>query len=246
MYFRLLSVLIALFTYANTFGQEEVSNSMYLGLSYSSQWPSADLGDRFGRSNGIGISSEFLVKGKWTFSLDGQFIFGRNIKENTLGEILTPEGELIDNTFNLALLDITERGYLFTARAGQILDLFHPAHISGLKWTVGAGYFQHKIRYRDDNSAILLFNDDYIKGYDRLSSGLAITEFIGYQFLDERGTLNFFAGLEFAQAFTKNRRKYNYNTRSTDTDLRFDLLISLRAGIQITIRSFKDPDDIIY
>jgi hypothetical protein len=244
----LLFALLFILSQANplTAQEEDIANSLYMGVSYNTQWPVGELADRYGRNNAFGVSFDLLLKGKWLVSLDGQFLFGRDIKENTLGNILTSDGALIDKEYELALLDFSERGIHISGRFGKIHDLFHRSHISGIRWTIGLGYLQHKIKLQDDNNAILLFEDDYVKGYDRLSGGLAISEFIGYQFLDERGTLNLFAGLEFTQGLTKNLRKYNYNTMLEDNDIHFDMLVGLRAGIQITIRSFKDPDEITY
>jgi len=45
--------------------------------------------------------------------------------------------------------------------------------------------------------------------------------------------MNFYIGIEFTQAFTKNRRGFNYNTGEYDNASRLDLLYSLKAGMVI-------------
>jgi hypothetical protein len=41
---------------------------------------------------------------------------------------------------------------------------------------------------------------------------------------------NFYIGIELMQAFTMNRRSYNFDTMETDYTKRTDLLFGLRAG----------------
>jgi hypothetical protein len=45
-----------------------------------------------------------------------------------------------------------------------------------------------------------------------------------------RRRVNFFIGIEAVQAFTKNRRSFNFDTRSSDDSERSDRLLGLKAG----------------
>ncbi len=222
------------------------TNGLYLGMFYGIHWPGADMADRFGQNFSIGGNFEFLADQKWIYGVEGQFLFGNEVKENVAGEIVDDKGRLIDANYQIAEIDVKERGINLFAKFGRIHDLWSERNISGIKWTVGAGWAQHKIRLKDSSGSVPFFNDDYIKGYDRLSGGFALTEFLGYQYLEERGRLNLFIGTELTQAFTKNQRGYNYSTKEFDTESRFDLLIGLKAGIQITIKTYRDPVDIWY
>ena len=68
------------------------------------------------------------------------------------------------------------------------------------------------------------------KGYDRLSTGFSLNQFIGYQYFGKTRLINFFAGIEGIQAFTKNRRGYNYDTQKVDTKERFDSMYGIKVG----------------
>ena len=248
--FCLIAIFILLSS-LSTLAQEEPAESIsgngaYLGVFYGVQWSAGDLSDRFGSNSSVGATFEVFKNQKWIFGVEGQFLFGNEIKEDVFGGIVTDQGHIINSNYGIADIDIKERGINIFAKVGRIHDLWSEQHVSGFKWTIGAGFLQHKIRLKDAQDAVPFFNDDYIKGYDRLTNGFALTEFLGYQFLDVKGGLNFFIGAEFVQGFTKDRRGLNYNTGVEIDDSRFDMLIGLKAGMQITIKGFQPADEIWY
>ncbi len=186
--------------------EQDFGTGIYLGATYGVHWPGADLADRFGRNFALGGNLEVVKGQKWIFGLEGHFLFGNEVNENVAGGLVDDRGILINSAFSIADIDSKERGLHFLAKAGQIYDLWNEEHISGIKWSFGVGFLQHKIRLRDAQQAVPYFEDDYVKGYDRLTNGFALTQFIGYQYLDQRGRLNFYLGGEVTEAFTKNRR----------------------------------------
>ena len=243
-----LSILLIQLVSANIlFGQnQERDNGYYLGVFYGLHWPAGDLVDRFGQNFSLGGSAELIKNLKWIMAVEGQFIFGNEVKENIAGGIVTETGRLISPNYSLAEVDVKERGFQFQVKFGRIHDLWNEKNISGIKWTIAPGWIQHKIRLKDATGNVPFFNDDYVKGYDRLTNGFSLSEFVGYQYLEERGRLNLFIGAELTQAFTKNRRGLSYNTREVENESRLDLLFGLKAGLQITIRTFRDPGEIWY
>ena len=117
------------------------------------------------------------------------------------------------------------------AHVGKLIPVGFSNPRSGLRLTVSAGLLQHKIRIQDDPlSFVPHLDDDYKKGYDKLSNGLAFTEFVGYQLLSTNKRINFFAGFEFTQGFTMNRRAFDFDTRQQDTANRVDLNVGFRVG----------------
>jgi hypothetical protein len=87
---------------------------------------------------------------------------------------------------------------------------------------------------------------NYKKGYDRLTNGLAINEFIGYQMLSTNKRVNFYFGFEFTQGFTQSRRDFDFDTRSADTQKRFDSLMGIRAGWILPFYVGKGAAEIYY
>ncbi len=71
---------------------------------------------------------------------------------------------------------------------------------------------------------------------------MTINEFIGYLFLGKTRILNFYAGFEFVQAWTKNRRDVNFDTGEKDDKLRFDILTGFKIGWVIPLYK-RTPSD---
>ena len=68
-----------------------------ISASYSYQWPGGDLVKRFGGNSSIGVAFMLKTKSNWIFGIDGNFIFGNNVKENgILDSISTVNGKIID------------------------------------------------------------------------------------------------------------------------------------------------------
>lgn len=219
---------------------------IYLGAGYGFQWPAGDIADRFGANSILTGNVEMINEKLWVFGTSFNYMFGNNINEAIAGGLVDGQGRLINTASDIADVDVKQRGFAAFMQAGRILDLWSERHISGIKWSLGVGFLQHKVRLADSQNAVPYFEKPYVKGYDRLTNGVAVSQFIGYQFFDNRGRLNFFAGLEAIEGFTKNRRGLNYNTREAIDKGQFDMLFGFKAGIQITIKSIKDQEDIWY
>jgi hypothetical protein len=65
--------------------------------------------------------------------------------------------------------------------------------------------------------------------------GFSTRQFVGYLFQSNFRLIRFYGGFEFVQGFTVNMRSYNFDTGGTETDLRLDLLNSLKVGWIIPI-----------
>lgn len=243
-------VLTCMFQSSLVMAQEEdeglAGNGLYIGVFYGINWPGGDLADRFGNNFSVGGNFEYFYKQKWVFGFEGQFLFGNEVKENVAGELVDVQGRLINTAPSIASIDVKERGIHFMGKIGRMHDLWSDEHVSGIKWTLGFGYLQHKIRLADSQEAVPFFEGDYIAGYDRLTGGFALTQFAGYQYLNRQGRLNAYVGVEVTEAFTKSQRGLSYNTKIVDDASRFDLLFGLKAGINITIKGYRDKDDIWY
>ena len=101
---------------------------------------------------------------------------------------------------------------------------------------------QHKIRIEGAAPQLM---GEYKKGYDRLSNGLALGEFIGYVHLGKNHFINFFAGFEIIEAFTKNRRSFNIDTIEKDDTKRLDILSGFKFGWIIPLYR-RNADEFYY
>jgi len=125
---------------------------------------------------------------------------------------------------------LLERGFSLWAKAGKLVPVVAPNPNSGLLFQFGGGMLQHKIRIQDPNNSAPQVKGEYKKGYDHMCNGPAISEFMGYQLLSNDRKINFFAGVEFVQAYTFSRRAYYFNEMIRPSEKRIDLLSTLKVG----------------
>jgi len=91
----------------------------------------------------------------------------------------------------------------------------------------GVGFLLHRIRFTGSTPQLA---GEYFKGYDRLSYGLGLSQFVGYMHLSNNRMLNFYFGMEFTQAWTVNRRGYNFDQMAVDNERRLDMISGFKVG----------------
>ncbi len=214
------------------FAQEKVETHTIPmpGVSYSFQIPGGDMAKRFGNNSNIGVHFTFKTKNNWILSAEGNFLFGDKVKEPILDSLKSSNGEIINEFGEYARVVLSERGLFFAGSIGKLIPVWGPNKNSGIMITAGAGFLQHKIRIETEGNNVPALFGDYSKGYDRLSNGFALKQFVGYLYLGKRKLYNFFIGIEFWQAFTKNRRDYNFDMMKKDDTLKKDFLYSFKFG----------------
>ncbi len=213
---------------------------------YGTYLPGGDFKDRFGLTLGFGGGLELLTEKSFLFGLQGSLLFGQDVKEDVLASLRGSDGLIFNDDIFPADVRLRERGIRLDAVLGKVFRVAK-SHRSGWRTTLGVGFFQHKIRVQDDPlGKVSQLHGDYKKGYDRLTNGFSLTEFIGYQNLSENRLLNFTVGLEFTQAWTQSRRSFDFDTRQTDSRKRLDLLWGIRLGWTLPFYIGENPDEIQY
>ncbi len=212
-------------------GQVSIQDSaltipMFYG-TYSYQIPQADMAERFGNNSLIGPGFQIKTSSNWIYGLEWGFIFGNNIKYgfSIFDDIMTSDGNIISGDGVPAVVALFERGNIFSLRFGRLIPVLSPNPNSGIVIGISAGYLMHKIKIEVENNSAPQLKGDYNRGYDRMSSGFAISEYVGYMYLGNTRIINFFIGVEFYQAWTKSRRDYIFDLMGPDKKNRFDVLI---------------------
>lgn len=200
-------------------------------IGYAYQIPGADLAKRFGNNSALSLGMQYKIKSNWIFGLHGSFIFGDNIREDTiLKNLSTSNNQIITNVGTYAEVYQYQRGYTLTATIGKIIPAWGPNKNTGIILSAGVGFINHKIRFEVADNNVYPLGGDYKTGYDRKTNGLCLTQFVGYRYMGNRRLLNFFAGFEFIQGFTQNRRAYNFDLMGPDHSKRLDLLYGIKVG----------------
>ena len=214
-------------------------------IHFGGHFPAGDLSQRYGPNLNAGGSFMYKTKKNYLFGVEGNYFFGRNVKEDVLVNLKSSGGFVIDNEGYPADLRVTERGTGFHLTCGKVFGLLSANPNSGLVVSAGVGYMQHKIHLYDAQQRVAAVSGNLKYGYDRLSNGYSFTQFIGYMFLSENKMLNFIAGFEAYEGFTQSVRKLNYDTGLPDTKKRTDILYGLRIGWILPLYK-KRPQDYYY
>ncbi|MDP4281963.1 MAG: hypothetical protein Q8867_07395 [Bacteroidota bacterium] len=185
--------------------------------TYSFQIPGGGIAQQFGSNSSIGGGFMLKFKSNWLLDFEGNFLFGGDVKgsDTLLKNICTPDGYLIDANGYYSDIAYYERGFSFLGKIGKLIPIW-PNPNSGILIMAGGGFEQHKIRIHLINSSAPQLEGDYVKGYDRLNNGPAITGSIGYMYLGSQRLTNAYIGFEFMQSWTQNRRDMNFDTQKKD------------------------------
>ena len=231
--------------------QKKFSNNytpLSINASFGVQNPLADLSKRFGSNLMVGTGLELISLPKgWIVGADFQYLFGQTVKEDVLSIFKTPEGALLSDIGTYANIQLRERGVYIGMQGGRLFKLFDNGNrVGGVRLTVGGGFLQHKIRIQDNANSAPQIAPPYTNGYDRLTNGFALTQFIGYQVVSRDKTVKFFIGIDFTEGFTRNRRGFNFDTRQFDNKKRSDVLYGARVGWSIPLFTNQNADEIEY
>lgn len=226
----------------------ENKHNLNLNFHYAFQVPSADLAKMYGNSMATGGGIEYF---NWKTGIiagaESWYMWGNDVRIDPLRNIRSSEGEVLAEQ-SFAPIVLKERGFFVGGHLGKLFRLhLNQKYLGGIRLTLGSGLLQHKIRIQDDqNYSAPQVAGFYKNGYDRLTNGLAINGFVGYQMMSFNRRTNFFAGLEWTKGFTKNRRGFNFDTRTIDNQTRNDLLFGIRVGWILPIFATENADKIEY
>jgi hypothetical protein len=230
----MLSLVATSLPFKKASGQASIADStiqlFLITANYSAELPGADFAERFGTSHFLGASVSTKTSHNWKFTTSFDFLFGGRVKEDPLTMISADNGNLINGQGTFEPLEYQQRGFRATVRAGKVLPVFGPNPNSGLLLQAGGGFFQHKIRYNTQSQGVFQLRDDYVKGYDRLTNGFALTQTIGYLNLSDNKLINFKVAFQVTEAFTKNRRSWNFDEMRKADEQRLDLLYGIKIS----------------
>jgi hypothetical protein len=218
----------------------------FFRFSYAVQIPGGDLARRFNVNSNVGLDFSIKTKSNFIVGVNGSFLFGDRIKEGgILDSIRTSTGIIINQNGNPAEVRLFERGFTVAMHVGKLFPVLSPNKNSGIVVYAGPVYMSHKIRIDDIGRQSPQLLNAYKKGYDRLTAGLGVQEYIGYMYMSNKRMLNFFFGFELMQGFTKSQRSYDYDLRQADTDKRIDMLSGFRIGWVLPLYT-RHPQEFYY
>ena len=199
-------------------------------FGYGIEFPFGDMADRYSDNLKFTVGAERITKNNWIYGIEFAFMFGDTVKEDPLAQLRLENDEILGADNAYADVFQRQRGAFLGVNFGKIIS-FNEKSRSGLRITGAIGVLANKIRIVDESRSLPQIEGAYLKGYDRLTRGLAFREFVGYQHISEDKRINFYIGLEFTQGFTKHVRAIDFDTGlAPDPGTRFDGLVSLKAA----------------
>lgn len=251
-FYTSLLFFCVLFGTHSAFAQRNIADSAISNAMISFQYvggiTGGDLADRYGYLNHVGIFAGYKTKSNWILGADGMFMFSNtNRIPGVLDDLKDSKGNITDQNGDIAIVRTLPRGFYANAVVGKIIPVLAPNPNSGIYVNLGVGYMMHKLRIETQDHVVPLLELDYRKGYDRLTTGIMTSQFIGYSFMGSDSPINFFAGFYAQQGFTHNRRTINFDSPETpvSTDLRLDLQYGFKAGWVIPIYQ-RQPKDFYF
>ena len=227
--------------------EEKLPEYILVHLSFSFQKPNGDMGNRYNWNNTTGLGLDYLSSKNFIFGIQTDYLFGTRIKEDVLANLRNSDGNIIGNNKAPANIKLTLRGWNANVLFGKLFPFKKTNPRSGIRATIGAGILQHKIRIQQDpQSLVPQTNGGYEKGYDRLTNGLAFTEFFGYQKISRNRRINLMLGVELVQGFTQNQREFDFDKRAKDTSKYFDFILGGKFAWTIPFEIRKNPEEIWY
>jgi len=215
-------------------------------FTYSFHRPQRDLAVRFGNSLEVGIGSDLITqKNKFILGLSGTLLFGNTVNDDVLDVISNADGNIVGTNQSIGIIGLKERGFYFGTHVGKIFPFIKGSN-SGIRFTVGAGLLQHKIRLQVDTDNVNQLRGENIKGFDRLTNGFTFHQFLGYQHFGKSGLFNVFAGIEAYEGFTMSRRSFDNTLMRKDDLKRMDILLGLKFGFMVKFNVGESADDIYY
>lgn len=223
--------------------KQAARNGVLFNVNGAYDMPGADMAKRFGNSFRIGPAILYKTKTNWMFGAKMDFIFGNKITQDSfLINITDKYGSFLNQDGVRTGVKTYERGYLVGIQGGRIFNTSKKNADNGILVLTSVGFMQHKINIFDKNKTIPQLRNAYKKGYDRLSNGIFIEQYIGYTYFANNALVNFNIGLDIAAGFTKGRRDYLYDVMRPDNKQRVDILFGIRAGWYIPVFKRKSEE----
>ncbi len=240
-----LFLILSVAAFAQRNVRDSIIGTPWVALHYGGNWTAGDMADRFGYTNHLGAMAGYKTSRNWVYGLDGNFLFGNQIRVTGLFDsIVDNQGTITDEGGFPGKVVVAERGFNVNLMVGKVFPILSPNANSGIYVHMGAGYLQHRVKVETQDHVIPSIELKYRKGYDRYTTGLNFHQFVGYAFLANQGVVNFYGGFYIQEGLTYNRREVFFDRPSepVPTDMRLDIMYGFKIGWFIPIYQRKPKD----
>lgn len=218
--------------------RDKVVATPYVGVHYGMNLTGGDMANRYGYNSHLGGIAGYKNAQNWIFAADGNFMFGNQIRiDGLLENLRDSQGDITNTSGGPAMILLFLRGFNINATVGKVIPVWSPNPNSGIMIHCGVGYSWHRLRIESQEDEVPQLENDYLKGYDRLTIGVNTSQFIGYNFMASQGVYNFYAGFYFQQGFTRNQRDvfWDLPDQPVSMGIRNEFLYGFKVGWLIPV-----------
>jgi hypothetical protein len=220
----------------NGMSQREVADSAiatpWVSVEYGLNFTAGDLKERHGFFNHIGLFAGYKTSKNWIYGIDAAYMFGGDVRASGMFDhLVDSKGNITDQNGDIAAVLVYSRGMYVNASVGKVLPILSPNPNSGIYFNLGAGFLAHKLRVETQDHVVPQLELDYRKGYDRLTQGLNLHQFLGYAFMANQGFVNFYGGFYIQEGLTYNMRDIFFDTPNTPVSQ--EMMLDIQYGIKI-------------
>lgn len=257
-----LFIICIVFLFTKGYSQLEIRVSrvdsaglfVFLSPNFTYNIVMADLKKEFKNNLAIGADVGVKLKSNWSIDFGFKYYFGGEAHQHVIDSSfknIVVDGFFITSS-GTATTDITFefRGVSFHLQAGKIIPVTKRYRNSGIWLKAGLGVTQHFMNIKNLENAIPHLmsgknGPEYKKGYDRLTIGFSLYQFIGYAHFNKRNLFCAYAGVEFFENFAKRQREYDYSLMRKDDSKLFEVMIGFKIGWIIPLYK-HDPNAVFY
>jgi len=210
---------------------------LYLTPNFSYNFTMADLQKEFGNNLSIGTDICLKTKSNWSIDFGFKYHFNGKVKSEIYDSTIkyfTANGLFITRSgMATGEIKFDFRGLSFHLQAGKVIPISQKFRNSGIWLRLGVGVMQHYLDIKNPQQPedrVPAIEPDYRKGYDRLTLGFSLNQFIGYMHLTRKNLLCFYGGVEFSEIFAHRQREYDFNLMRKDDTKLFESLIGIKVG----------------
>lgn len=206
----------------------------YVSANYSYNFvlKNSDLYKESGNLMGVGINLSLKTKSNWTVETGFNYMFAGKVKgvDSMFSMITNGAGLIMDGNGTPADIEIDTRGWSLRLEGGKIFPISKKEQNSGIHIKVGVGAVQRFVFIKNPDNLVPFLTEEYKKGYDRLTLGISLYQYIGYTRLSNTKFACFYGGVEFYEIFLHRQRAYDFNLMGKDNRKFFDTMIGLKFG----------------
>ena len=238
---RLLLTLFLITFTSTCFSQINKQSAFVVNTNY--QIPSGFFSELFGNNPSIGTTFFIEKENNFFYGIEADYLFGNNIKNESLilSSITNNDGSVVASDGYYANINFSRSGFSSNIFAGYAIHL-NKTNLSGVYFSLGAGYINQKILIDTKNENIPQLNEEYKKGYDDANDGIFGKISINYKYYSKKGGIQISTGLFNSFARVKRLNSYLFNENNNDDSFHFGSTFGFNLGLIIPVSKINQEE----